>query len=156
MPPPHTMRCAEESQKLPIITLSLSPVRPICAVMIWAFEGLMAALAGKIMAPIIFNELHQEVSIGPAITRTKTRWEAALLSCHQNGCEFVWSQRTLLSLFSAAGFERTKKGSSERNKPESVPVPFAWAGCIYEQLSFMESINSAEWNLLFHRFSIPS
>lgn len=64
MPPPHTMRYAEESQKLPIITLSLSTVHPICAVMIWAFEALMAALAGKIMAPIIFNELHQEVSMG--------------------------------------------------------------------------------------------
>lgn len=65
MAPPHTMRCAEESQKLPIITLCLSTVHPICAVMIWAFEALMAALAGKIMAPIIFNELHQEVSMGP-------------------------------------------------------------------------------------------
>lgn len=28
---------------------------------------------------------------GPAITGTKTHWEATLLSCHQNGCEFVWS-----------------------------------------------------------------
>lgn len=93
---------------------------------------------------------------GPAITRTKTRWEAALLSCHQNGCEFVWSQRTPLSFFSAVGFERTKKGSLERNKPDSMPVPFAWAGCIYEQLSFMESISSADWNLLYYWFSIHS
>lgn len=62
--PPHPLRWGGKSQKLPIITLCLSTVHPICAVIISVFEALMAALPVKIMGPIIFNELHQEVSMG--------------------------------------------------------------------------------------------
>lgn len=74
---------------------------------------------------------------GPAITRTKTHWEAALLSCHQNDCEFVWSQRRLLLLFSPVGFERARKGSLERNKSDPSPsaLCLGWV-YIYEQLWF--------------------
>lgn len=64
-PPHHPPRWVGQSQKLPIITLCLSAVHPICAVIISVFEALMAALPVKIiMGPIIFNELHQEVSMG--------------------------------------------------------------------------------------------
>lgn len=62
--PPHLLRWVGKSQKLPIITLCLSTVHPVCAVIISVFEALMAALRGKIMGPIIFNELHQEASMG--------------------------------------------------------------------------------------------
>lgn len=44
--------------------ICLSTVHPIRAVIISVFEALMAALPVKIMGPIIFNELHQEVSMG--------------------------------------------------------------------------------------------
>lgn len=64
LPPPHPLRWVGKSQKLPIITLCLSTVHPICAVIISVFEALMAALPVKIMGPIIFNELHQEASMG--------------------------------------------------------------------------------------------
>lgn len=63
-PRPRPQRWGEESLKLPVITLCLSPVRPMCAVIISVFEALMAASPLKIMGPIIFNELHQEVSMG--------------------------------------------------------------------------------------------
>lgn len=64
LPSAHSQRWVEKSQKLPIITLCLSAVHPICAVIISVFEALMAALPVKIMGPIIFNELYQEVSMG--------------------------------------------------------------------------------------------
>lgn len=73
---------------------------------------------------------------GPAITRTKTHWEATLLSCHQNGCEFVWSSRTPLFLFSPVEFERAKKGSLERNKPDSSPSALCCSQ-MYRQAAFI-------------------
>lgn len=63
-PPPQRLRCAGEGRKLSVISPCLSAALPICAVIIAGFEALMAALPEKIIGPIIFNELHQEVSMG--------------------------------------------------------------------------------------------
>lgn len=104
-PPPQTQRCVEGSQKLPIITLCLSTVCPICAVIISVFEALMAALPGKIMGPIIFNELHQRFqwacyhsnkdTLGSNTTFLSSKW---LSLCEAKEHPFYFSFSALLDL----------------------------------------------------------
>lgn len=119
--PPQT-RSVEGSQKLPIITRCLSTVRPICAVIISVFEALMAALPGKIMGPIIFNELHQRFqwacyhsnkdTLGSNTTFLSSKW-LSLCEAKEHPLFFF--------LFSPVGFERAKKGSLQRSRPDSLP-----------------------------------
>lgn len=150
------MRCAEESQKLPIIALSLSTVHPICAVMIWAFEALMAALAGKIMAPIIFNELHQEVSMGLLSLEQRHVGKQLCFLVIKMAVSLCEAKEQCFPFWALLDLKGPRKTARKETSPSPVLVPFALTGCIYEPLAFMESISSAEWNLLYHRFSIHS
>lgn len=149
--PSSTQRCVEGSQKLPIITLCLSTVRPVCAVIISVFEALMAALPGKIMGPIIFNELHQ-----------RFQW-----ACYHSNKDTLGSNTTFLS----------SKWLSVCEAKEHPPFFFPFQPCwiwkgqerqfIKKQawllaecslpwpdvhMYFIESLSSAKWNLLYYDF----
>ena len=128
--PSSTQRCVEGSQKLPIIT---------------------AALPGKIMGPIIFNELHQ-----------RFQW-----ACYHSNKDTLGSNTTFLS----------SKWLSVCEAKEHPPFFFPFQPCwiwkgqerqfIKKQawllaecslpwpdvhMYFIESLSSAKWNLLYYDF----
>lgn len=155
LPPPQPQRWGEESQKLLIITLCLSTVHPLRAVIISVFEALMAALPVKIMGPIIFNELHQEVSMGLlSLEQRHIGKQHAFLSS-----KWLWvcvKLKNALFPFQPVGSERAKKGSLERNKHDSSPSALCPGQIYICGFRLIESINSAKWNLLCHWFPIYS
>lgn len=137
VPPPHTKRCAEESQKLPIIMLSLSTVHPICAVMIWAFEALMAALAGKIMAPIIFNELHQEVSMGLLSLEQRHVGKQLCFLVIKMAVSFCKAKEQCFPFWALLDLKGPRKAARKETSPSPCrcPLPWDWmyirAACFY-------------------------
>lgn len=131
-PPPQT-QSVEGSQKLPIITRCLSTVRPICAVIISVFEALMAALPGKIMGPIIFNELHQRFqwacyhsnkdTLGSNTTFLSSKW-LSLCEAKEHP-PFFFSFSALLDL------KGPRKAVYKEAGLTPCRVPFALARCTY-------------------------
>lgn len=157
--PPTTLSSSTKvcgRQKLPIITLCLSTVRPICAVIISVFEALMAALPGKIMGPIIFNELHQRfqwacyhsnkdtLGSNPAFLSSEWLWVCVKLKNTPVPFQSCWIWK---------GRERQCRKKQAWLLTECpLPWPDVWMCCF----RFIESISSAKGKLLYHRFPIYS
>lgn len=134
------------------VLLCLSAVRPICAVIISVFEALMAALPGKIMGPIIFNELHQ-----------RFQW-----ACYHLNKDTLVSNTAFLSskwLWVCVKLKNTLfpfqpcwiwKGQERQFRKKQAwllaECPLPWPDVHMCCFHFTESISSAKWNLLYHDF----
>lgn len=156
LPSLHPLRWVEKSQKLPIITLRLFTTRPICAVIISVFEALMVALPVKIMGPIIFNELHQEISMDPLSPEQRHigKQPAFLLS------KWLWVCVKLKN--TPVPFQPCWiwKGQERQFRKTQVwllaECPLPWPHVYMYGFPFVELISSAKWNPLYHWFPIDS
>lgn len=135
-PPLHPLRWGEESQKLPIIALCLSTVHPLCAVIISVFEALMAALLLKIITgPIIFNELHQEVSMGLLALEQRhigKRHCFLVIKMAVSSCE---AQERPFSFSALLNLKGPRKAVWKETSLAPHRVPCAVARCIDKQFS---------------------
>lgn len=84
----------------------------------------MAALPVKIIGPIIFNELHQEVSMALLSLEQRHLGKQHCFLVIKMAVSLCEAKEDPFSFFSPIGFKKAKEGSLERNKPDSSQSPF--------------------------------